>query len=59
MAAELTEAFPGIEIGLIPGSGGIFVVTLDGALVFSKKQVGRHAQPGEIIEAVRTKHARG
>ncbi len=59
MAAELTEAFPAIEVSLIPGSGGIFDVTVDGALVFSKKRVGRHAQPGEVAEAVRTKFARG
>jgi selenoprotein W-related protein len=59
VAAELTEAFPAIEVSLIPGSGGIFEVTVDGALVFSKKRVGRHAQPGEVAEAVRTKFARG
>jgi len=28
---------------------------VDGALVFSKKRVGRHAKPGEIVEAVRAK----
>lgn len=55
MAAELTEAFPGIEVKLIPGSGGVFEVTLDGAVVFSKKRAGRHAQPGEVVEVVRAK----
>jgi selenoprotein W-related protein len=59
VAAELTEAFPGIEIKLIPGSGGIFEVTLDGIVVFSKKRVGRHAQPGEVVEAVRAKKPKG
>ena len=53
MAAELTEAFPGIEIKLIPGSGGVFEVTVDGGVVFSKKRAGRHAQAGEVVEAVR------
>ena len=55
MAAELTEAFPGIEVKLIPGSGGVFEVTVDGATVFSKKRVGRHAQPGEVVEVARAK----
>ena len=55
MAAELTEAFPGIEVKLIPGSGGVFEVTVDGATVFSKKRVGRHAQPGEVVETARAK----
>ncbi len=36
-------------MGLTPSGGGVFEVTVDGALVFSKKQLGRHAQPGEII----------
>ena len=58
MAAELTEAFPDLEVKLIPGSGGIFEVTLDGALVFSKKRVGRHAQPGEVVEVVRAKQGK-
>jgi selT/selW/selH-like putative selenoprotein len=28
--------------------GGIFDVRLDGALVFSKKSVGRFPEPGEV-----------
>ena len=58
MAAELTEAFPDLEVKLIPGSGGIFEVNLDGVVVFSKKRVGRHAQPGEVVEALRAKKSR-
>jgi selenoprotein W-related protein len=33
---------------LLPSSGGKFEVTLNGELIFSKKQLGRHAEPGEI-----------
>lgn len=33
---------------LIPSSGGVFDFEVNGALLFSKKQVGRHAEPGEI-----------
>jgi selenoprotein W-related protein len=51
--AELTAAFPGIETVLIPSSGGVFDVTADGALVFSKKALGRHAKPGEIVDLLR------
>jgi selT/selW/selH-like putative selenoprotein len=47
--AELQQAFPGIETKLIPGSGGVFDVTVDGALIFSKRALGRHAAPGEIV----------
>ena len=42
---------------LIQGSGGVFDVAVDGTLVFSKKHVGRHAQPGEVLEAVRARIA--
>jgi selenoprotein W-related protein len=33
---------------LIPGKGGVFEVTFNGELIFSKKALGRHAEPGEI-----------
>ena len=33
---------------LIPSSGGKFELTLNGELLFSKKALGRHAEPGEI-----------
>ena len=54
MAAELREEFPGVEIKLIPGSGGVFEVVADGQLVFSKKQLGRHAEPGEVSSLLRS-----
>jgi selenoprotein W-related protein len=37
-----------VEIELAPSSGGVFEVTVDGTLVFSKKALGRHAEPGEV-----------
>jgi selenoprotein W-related protein len=42
-------------IELIPASNGRFEVTLDGELIFSKKALGRHAQPGEIVDLVRAR----
>ena len=33
---------------LTPSSGGVFEVTINGELVFSKKALGRHAEDGEI-----------
>jgi len=33
---------------LLPASGGRFEVTVNGEVVFSKKALGRHAEPGEI-----------
>jgi hypothetical protein len=36
-----------------PGEKSQFDVLVDGQLVFSKQQVGRHAEPGEVLAAVR------
>jgi selenoprotein W-related protein len=38
---------------MIPSGGGVFEVTLDDRLVFSKRATGRHARPGEIIALLR------
>jgi selenoprotein W-related protein len=46
---------------LIPSKGGVFEVTVNGELVFSKKALDRHAEPGEIRAAILKKleQARG
>lgn len=41
------------QVDLVPGSGGAFEVTVDGELVFSKKTLKRHAEPGEVVGLVR------
>lgn len=41
------------ELELIPSSKGRFEVALDDELVFSKADLGRHAEPGEIAGLVR------
>ena len=33
---------------LIPSVGGVFDVWVNGELIFSKQEVGRHAEPGEV-----------
>jgi selenoprotein W-related protein len=40
---------------IIPSRGGVFEVTIDGELVFSKKQLDRHAEPGEIKKIIEAK----
>jgi selT/selW/selH-like putative selenoprotein len=52
LAAEIKQAFPNAEIRLLESSGGLFEVTVDGNLVFSKKASRRHAQAGEVVEAI-------
>ncbi|MAU10418.1 MAG: hypothetical protein CL607_11390 [Anaerolineaceae bacterium] len=40
------------EWTLIPSKGGRFEVRVNDELVFSKKELGRHAEPGEVREAI-------
>ena len=54
--AELEREFPGIRTRLEPSSGGVFLVTVDGEAVFSKKAAGRHAAPGEVVALIRARH---
>ena len=41
------------KLTLIPARDGRFEVSVDGALVFSKAALQRHARPGEVVELVR------
>lgn len=36
------------SLELVPSGGGRFEVTLDGDLIFSKLELKRHAEPGEV-----------
>jgi selenoprotein W-related protein len=53
--AELEQAFPGVQATLLPSSGGVFLVTVDGELVFSKRVEGRHAESGEVVARIRAR----
>jgi selT/selW/selH-like putative selenoprotein len=36
-------------VELIPGSGGVYIVCVDGKQIFSKKEVSRFPDEGEIV----------
>jgi hypothetical protein len=55
LAAELKEAWPDTDVRLIPSSGGVFEVKADSDLVFSKKALRRHAEPGEVVKLIRAR----
>jgi selenoprotein W-related protein len=52
MEARIKEEFPGADVELIPSSGGVFEVALDGELIYSKKRTGRHAEWEEVREGL-------
>ena len=44
----------GAEVELVPGVGGVFDITVDGQLKYSKKQTGRFPTDDEVIAAGRS-----
>jgi selenoprotein W-related protein len=38
---------------LIPSNGGKFEVTVNDELIYSKLQINRHANPGEVLNLVK------
>jgi len=55
LAADLLNDFePEIEsLTLVPSDGGRFEVNVNGALIYSKLETHRHAEPGEVVDLVR------
>jgi selenoprotein W-related protein len=45
------------SMALIPAGGGVFEVTVDGNLVFSKKEQGRFPEYAEVKKAIDGKSA--
>ncbi len=39
----------GADVELVPGVGGVFEITVDGQLMFSKKQTGRFPTDEEVV----------
>lgn len=39
----------------MPSTGGVFEVTLDDDLVYSKKETGRHPEPEAVLEDLRSR----
>jgi len=53
LEARIREAFPHAEVELIRSSGGVFEVSRDGELIYSKKRTGRHPTWEEIREKLK------
>ncbi len=53
LLAALEQELAGVT--LVPGTGGVFDVRLDGDLVFSEKKAGRFPEPREMKDLLRAK----
>ncbi|HEX04889.1 MAG TPA: SelT/SelW/SelH family protein [Bacteroidetes bacterium] len=51
MAVILEKRYVGSKVDLIRGSNGVFDVTLNGTLLFSKDQAGRFPEDSEVLES--------
>jgi selenoprotein W-related protein len=59
MAQELLTTFDTElgEVALVPGTGGVFEVRLDGELIFSRKQAERFPESKELKQLIRDRIA--
>lgn len=47
------------SLTLTMGEKGVFDVTVDDEVLYSKGETGRHAEPGEVLELFEEKYADG
>ena len=53
LEVELKSKFDHVNIELISSGGGVFEVTLDNILIFSKKALERFPEQGEVEKLIR------
>jgi selT/selW/selH-like putative selenoprotein len=51
LAAELKESF-NVDSELNAGSGGVFIVTVDGVVTYNKKETGQFPTKGEVTQII-------
>lgn len=52
LEVELTKDFPEADVSLISSGGGVFEISLDDDLIFSKKSLNRFPEDGEIKKII-------
>ncbi len=52
LEAKLKKNFQGIDVQLISSGGGVFEVTLNDRLIFSKRSLDRFPDDGEIEKLI-------
>ena len=53
LADEIKEGFEGTSVEIVEGSGGVFEVTVEGTLIYSKKETGRFPEQGEVVSSMK------
>ena len=59
-AGELLTRYQHVieSLTIVTGSKGVFDVEVDGVVLYSKHDTGRHAEPGEVLDRFRETYAR-
>ncbi len=52
LESELEQIYPDAKIKLISSGGGVFEVTVNSKLIFSKKSLDRFPEKGEIANLI-------
>ena len=57
LAARILEEFEASAgaVELVPGTGGVFDVHVDGDLVFTKSMLGRYPEPADVMPLLRSR----
>jgi selenoprotein W-related protein len=60
-AADLLSNYQHVieSLALVTGTKGVFDVAVDGQLLYSKHDTGRHAEPGEVLALFRDRYGSG
>ncbi len=55
LAVRLLQEWEGAlgSLEIVPGTGGIFDVHVDGELVFTKSMLGRYPEPDDVLPLLR------
>jgi selenoprotein W-related protein len=55
LAASIVEGWSPVlrSLELVPGTGGVFDVDVDGERIFYKKMIGRYPQPDDVLPLLR------
>ena len=53
MTDEIKEGFEEVNVEIVEGSGGVFEVTVEGSLIYSKKKTGRFPKKGEVVGLIK------
>jgi selT/selW/selH-like putative selenoprotein len=53
LEAKIKQEFPGTDVELLRSSGGVFEVSKDGELIYSKRATGRHPSWQDIADQLR------